>query len=472
MSMRPGRRSGRCFRPSCNRGPARHQRGCQRSDDHPRERNSSSARCLRKLVRSSPDLHQIKQGFRRRVGEGRVVDVLVPRDDPDAGDPARPSRIASNRAASASGSWNGCPGRRGPRRPAGGAGRPPARPPGGASRHRAGRSARFSSGVVRIRVTDGLWAWKRRPANRSGTVALGPKLTMSRAPTLTTCGSPGGRPPRRRSGPAERMPPTSSSASSVVVRSSRRRPGRRGSGPPSPARRRPWRGRPGPRTRRFEPRPGPVDAGGRHAEHRRRDDRPVAPSGRSGGRAPGPSRPSRRRRWPGRSCVSRFRPARSATGWNMAMSLPPTNGRVWPLARVLTITLGRPNGRARIAAVPMIVPADPPRPKTPSTPPFASRSSDRSARPLGRQGDGLAPVGGSLDRSRPRGGRPRRGRCRARTSAGRASRRRSPASRALGREAVADEGELGALGVERPDQHDRHVRPPPPRAGRDTPRAP
>ena len=72
--------------------------------------------------------------------------------------------------------------------------------------------------------------------------------------------------------------------------------------------------------------------------------------------------------------VSRFSPAMSSTGWNMAMSDPPTNGRVWPLAWVLTITLGTPKGKARIAEVPMTVPAEPPRPKTPSTFPASCRS--------------------------------------------------------------------------------------------------
>ena len=40
-------------------------------------------------------------------------------------------------------------------------------------------------------------------------------------------------------------------------------------------------------------------------------------------------------------------------------------GRTWPEASVLTISFGTPTGRTRMAAVPMVVPADPPRPSTP-----------------------------------------------------------------------------------------------------------
>ena len=55
----------------------------------------------------------------------------------------------------------------------------------------------------------------------------------------------------------------------------------------------------------------------------------------------------------------------------MKMSLSPTNCRTMPDASVLTITFGTPSGSARIAAVAMVVPADPPRPRTPDTSPRA-----------------------------------------------------------------------------------------------------
>ena len=40
--------------------------------------------------------------------------------------------------------------------------------------------------------------------------------------------------------------------------------------------------------------------------------------------------------------------------------------RIIRLASVLTMTLGTPKGKARMAAVPIVVPADPPKPSTPS----------------------------------------------------------------------------------------------------------
>ena len=61
----------------------------------------------------------------------------------------------------------------------------------------------------------------------------------------------------------------------------------------------------------------------------------------------------------------------------MKMSLSPTNCRTMPEASVLSMTLGTPSGSARIAAVAMVVPADPPRPSTPASSPraYASRAS-------------------------------------------------------------------------------------------------
>ena len=46
--------------------------------------------------------------------------------------------------------------------------------------------ARFSSRVVRIRVTFGLWMTNLRLRNFSGTLSRGPKLTMSSAPVEPT----------------------------------------------------------------------------------------------------------------------------------------------------------------------------------------------------------------------------------------------------------------------------------------------
>ena len=55
----------------------------------------------------------------------------------------------------------------------------------------------------------------------------------------------------------------------------------------------------------------------------------------------------------------------------MKMSLSPTNCRTVPDASVLNITFGRPSGRTFMAAVPIVVPADPPMASTPDTSPFA-----------------------------------------------------------------------------------------------------
>src|SRR6266851_760745 len=81
-------------------------------------------------------------------------------------------------------------------------------------------SSALSLGVVSMSVTEGLWTYRLRDSNCGGTVSRAPKLTMSNAPTDTTCGTPSLPAISRRSGPAESTPPTSSSASSVVVMSS------------------------------------------------------------------------------------------------------------------------------------------------------------------------------------------------------------------------------------------------------------
>ena len=69
--------------------------------------------------------------------------------------------------------------------------------------------------------------------------------------------------------------------------------------------------------------------------------------------------------------LMRLMPQMSTTEFSMKMSLSPTNPRVLPLARVLTMTLGTPKGRARMAAVPMLVPPPPPSEATAASLPSA-----------------------------------------------------------------------------------------------------
>ena len=63
---------------------------------------------------------------------------------------------------------------------------------------------------------------------------------------------------------------------------------------------------------------------------------------------------------PRTSRLMRLMPAISTTELSIRMSLSPTYGRTCPEASVLTISLGTPSGSARMAAVPMVVPAEPP----------------------------------------------------------------------------------------------------------------
>ena len=64
-----------------------------------------------------------------------------------------------------------------------------------------------------------------------------------------------------------------------------------------------------------------------------------------------------------------YAPRDTSRRYPIMMSRTPTNGLTCPLARVRTMSFGTPKGRARIAAVPMVVPADPPRLRMPSTRP-------------------------------------------------------------------------------------------------------
>jgi len=62
----------------------------------------------------------------------------------------------------------------------------------------------------------------------------------------------------------------------------------------------------------------------------------------------------------------RFSPATSTTEYIIVTSFVPTYGRVSPAATVETTIFGKPTGKARIALVPIVVPALPPRPMMPS----------------------------------------------------------------------------------------------------------
>ena len=65
--------------------------------------------------------------------------------------------------------------------------------------------------------------------------------------------------------------------------------------------------------------------------------------------------------------VMEFSPCTSATEWNIIISAGPTYWLTSPEAIVEIITLGIPNGNARMAAVMMAVPPDPPAPIMPAT---------------------------------------------------------------------------------------------------------
>src|SRR5438445_212929 len=87
----------------------------------------------------------------------------------------------------------------------------------------------------------------------------------------------------------------------------------------------------------------------------------------------------------------RFRPLMSTTEFIIMTSRTPTCCLTWPPASVLTISFGTPKGSARMAAVPMVVPAAPPRLKTPST--FPAREGGERGGLRSRRGEspGLAP---------------------------------------------------------------------------------
>ena len=69
--------------------------------------------------------------------------------------------------------------------------------------------------------------------------------------------------------------------------------------------------------------------------------------------------------------LMRLSPTMSTIELIITTSLSPTNARTSPEASVLSMTFGTPKGRARMAAVPMVVPAEPPMDSTPSISPWA-----------------------------------------------------------------------------------------------------
>ncbi len=83
----------------------------------------------------------------------------------------------------------------------------------------------------------------------------------------------------------------------------------------------------------------------------------------------------------------------STTALSMKMSLSPTNCRTVPDASVLSMTFGTPSGSARIAAVAMVVPADPPSPSTPASFAAGVRLVGELRRARGGAGHSFAAVG-------------------------------------------------------------------------------
>ncbi len=77
----------------------------------------------------------------------------------------------------------------------------------------------------------------------------------------------------------------------------------------------------------------------------------------------------------------RLIPEMSTTEFIIKMSDEPMKCPTEPEASVLTITFGTPIGSARIAAVAIVVPADPPRPKTPVSFPSACQHETSAAAP-------------------------------------------------------------------------------------------
>ena len=93
----------------------------------------------------------------------------------------------------------------------------------------------------------------------------------------------------------------------------------------------------------------------------------------------------------------RFRPRMSATELIITMSLSPTNARTSPEASVLSITLGTPSGRRRMAAVPIEVPARPPDAEHTGHPALGMMFGDQAGRPGGRGRHGFTPIAATAD---------------------------------------------------------------------------
>ena len=166
-------------------------------------------------------LDQLVQPVGHRGRERRVVDVRRRRSCSSTLSASVSLQRRRTSASSASGSWNGWPSTsiietpRSGTNSAVGAASPPT-----ACGRSCGRAPRTPPASCASASPSGCGRRGSGPRTARGTVSRGPKLTMSSAPSDTTCGRPAAPAASSRSGPAESTPPTSSSASSVVVTSS------------------------------------------------------------------------------------------------------------------------------------------------------------------------------------------------------------------------------------------------------------
>ena len=137
--------------------------------------------------------------------------------------------------------------------------------------------ARTPPAVVRISVTSGCGRTGCGPRTRAGRCRAAPKLTMSSAPSETTCGMPAAPAASSRCGPARE-----DAADELVAQLGGGQVEHAGDeagldrAPPWPARRCRWRGRRAPRSRaRSSSLARRASRRGRDAEHGRGDERPL-----------------------------------------------------------------------------------------------------------------------------------------------------------------------------------------------------
>ena len=121
----------------------------------------------------------------------------------------------------------------------------------------------------------------------------------------------------------------------------------------------------------FEDRAGLIDTGRGDAEHGGGDQRPVVALAAVAAAMVRSMPAMAAAALPRMMRLMRLSPAISTTELSIRMSLSPTKARTSPEASVLTMTLGTPIGSCRMAAVPMVVPAEPPSPSTPCSRPAA-----------------------------------------------------------------------------------------------------